>query len=274
MNIFPPTGDLSMGGYKLTDLGTPTAGTDATNKAYVDAFVSGLTPLAACVVATTGALTATYANGASGVGATLTNATTQAAITIDGVALSSSQRVLVKDQPAGAQDGLYTVTTVGSGATNWVLTRATDFDTSAEMIEGSYTNITSGTSSNKGSIWLFTTSQPITVGTTVLTFSEFGMFVTSVFGRAGAVTAQTGDYTAAQITGLGTIVNEEIPTGTINGSNVTFTLANTPLAGSLALYLAGARQWNNGSGDYTLSGATITFANAPTVGALLADYRY
>lgn len=204
-NIFPPSGDISMGGFKITNLGDPTAATDAANKEYVDAFVSGLTPLAACRVATTAALTATYSNGTAGVGATLTNATTQAAISIDGVSLSASDRVLVKDQAAPAQNGLYTVTTVGSGATNWVLTRATDFDTSAEMIEGSYTNITAGTV-NQGEVWLFTTSSPVVVGTTALNFSQFGTFGTMSTQNANAVA----------ITG-----------GTIDGTNIGATTAGT-----------------------------------------------
>lgn len=69
--------------------------------------------------------------------------------------------------------------------------------------------------------------------------------------------------------------DEEIPTGLINGTNVTYTLVHTPNpAGSLQLYLAGLQQWQNASGDYTLSGATITFALAPTLGPLLAWYRF
>jgi len=73
-------------------------------------------------------LNATYDNGTSGVGATLTNAGTQAAITIDGVALSSADRVLIYNQTNAAHNGIYTVTTVGDGSTNWVLTRSTDAD--------------------------------------------------------------------------------------------------------------------------------------------------
>jgi hypothetical protein len=66
-------------------------------------------------------------------------------------------------------------------------------------------------------------------------------------------------------------VTGELPTGTIDGSNVTFTLAHTPLS-SVALYFNGIRQRQGP--DYTVSGATITFASAPDSGGLLADYRY
>lgn len=96
----------------------------------------------------------------------------------------------------------------------------------------------------------------------------------SITGLATPVGNSTGTNKLYVDGAIGTIVNQEIPSGTINGSTTAFTLAHTPVAGSVALYLAGARQWNNTSGDYTISGTTITFAIAPTVGPLLADYRY
>ncbi len=68
-------------------------------------------------------------------------------------------------------------------------------------------------------------------------------------------------------------VTSEIPSGTINGINVTFMLANLPLPGTLALYQEGARL-STGI-DYTLSAVTITFITAPKPGdLLLADYRF
>lgn len=73
--------------------------------------------------------------------------------------------------------------------------------------------------------------------------------------------------------GSSTDVWSETPSGTIDGSNVTFTLAHTPTAGSVALYLNGARQ--KVTDDYTISGTTITFISAPLTGSnLLADYVY
>ena len=106
-------------------------------KTYVDNVAgSGFNVLTAAYVATTANLTASYSNGAAGVGATLTNSGTQVALTIDGIAVSASQRVLVKNQTSEAQNGIYTVTDIGSGSTNWVLTRATDYDTAAEINPG------------------------------------------------------------------------------------------------------------------------------------------
>lgn len=68
-------------------------------------------------------------------------------------------------------------------------------------------------------------------------------------------------------------VTEETPSGSINGSNTAFTLANTPTAGTLKLYLNGLRLKSGAGNDYTLSTATITMTTAPVSGdVLLADY--
>lgn len=73
----------------------------------------------------------------------------------------------------------------------------------------------------------------------------------------------------------GTPVYGETPAGTVNGSNVAFTLANAPASGSLQLYLNGLRQRPGAGNDYTLSGSTITCNAAPLAGdTLAADYRY
>ena len=125
----------------------------------------------ACLVATTANLTATYANGTAGVGATLTNSGTLAALSIDGIALAVGQRVLVKDQTTALQNGIYTVTNIGSASIAWVLTRATDFDSASQMIRGFVIEIISGTV-NAVSGWMLTSSVT-TVGTDSLTFARF-----------------------------------------------------------------------------------------------------
>ena len=69
--------------------------------------------------------------------------------------------------------------------------------------------------------------------------------------------------------------DEEVPSGLINGSNTTYTLANTPVSGSVKLFLNGVRLYAGAGNDYTISGTTITMASAPDTGStLLADYRY
>ena len=153
-------------------------------KTYVDATASGLDLKDSSSVATAAALSAvTYANGSSGVGATLT-ADANGALSVDGVTMSALyDRVLVKDQAAGLQNGIYTVTATGSGAAVFVLTRATDFDSATEVTSGAFTFIEKGTT-NSDSGWVMTTDGAVTIGTTALAFSQFS--------GAGQITAGTG----------------------------------------------------------------------------------
>ncbi len=131
------------------------------------------------VVATTALLTASYNNGASGVGATLTNTGTFAPLSIDGVSLTSGDRVLVKNQTGlTAQNGIYTVTTVGTVSTAWVLTRATDFDTTAEIQRGASFFVSSGTV-NANRYYYCSNASAVTVGTTGIGFVRGGGFTTA-----------------------------------------------------------------------------------------------
>ena len=207
-------------------------------KAYVDAVSSGLDLKESSHAATTANLSSAYDNGSSGVGATLTNNSTQAALSVDGQTMVAAERLLVKDQTAGLQNGIYTVTTVGTNSTNWVLTRATDFDGSPsnEVDSGSFTFVETGTD-NADSGWVVTTDGTITVGTTAISWSQFsgagqitagaGMTKSgntlNVIGTsnkitvsADAVTISTSYVGQTSITTLGTIT-----TGVWNGTAIT-----------------------------------------------------
>lgn len=130
----------------------------------------GYATLSACLVATTAALTVVYANGVLGVGATLTNAGAMAALSLDGVSVAVGNRVLVKNQASTFQNGIYTVTVVGSGAVNWVLTRATDYDQAAEIAEDQIVLVNQGTVS-AGLAYQETSPGPFTMGTSAITFA-------------------------------------------------------------------------------------------------------
>jgi len=152
-------------------------------KAYVDATASGLDLKDSSHAATTAALAAvTYANGSSGVGATLT-ADANGALTVDGQTMVAAERLLVKNQAAGLQNGIYTVTATGSGSAVFVLTRTTDFDSPAEVTSGAFTFVETGTT-NADSGWVMTTDGAVTIGTTALAFSQFS--------GAGQITAGAG----------------------------------------------------------------------------------
>jgi hypothetical protein len=206
-----PTTDVSLASYKITNLASPVASTDAANKQYVDDVAQGLNIHAASFAATTANLNATYSNGSSGVGATLTNAGAQAAFTTDGTSPSLNARILVKNQTTTSQNGIYTLTTVGTGSTNWVLTRATDFDTSAEIAGGDFTFVDNGTTlANTG--WVCV-DEVTTVGTDPIVFAQFsgaGTYIAgdglTLTGSTFAVGAGTGISVGADTVGINTAV--------------------------------------------------------------------
>ena len=134
--------------------------------------VSGASGRASCRVATIAVLSGSpvYVNGSSGVGATLTEVGF-GVLTVDGVAVALGDRVLVKTQADNKQNGIYTVTTVGTSLINYVLTRATDYDQTVDVFEGTFTVIEEGTV-NSGTVWQETTSGSITMGASAIVFAE------------------------------------------------------------------------------------------------------
>jgi hypothetical protein len=174
---------------------TPVNNTDIVNKAYADAIASGIHFHEAVNLATTTALPAnTYNNGTSGVGATLT-ANANGALSVDSTLTITSERILVKNEAAGANNGVYTVTQVGSAGTPYILTRATDFDTVGtgvdQIDEGDFFLVTSGTA-NVNTAWVQQTAPPITIGTTALVFQQFSAPITYT---AGTGLSESPSYT-------------------------------------------------------------------------------
>ena len=147
----------------------PVVALGAATKQYADLTGAGFFILTPCVVSTTANLNATPAG--AGVGATLTNAGVQAAFSADGVSPPINSRILVPFQTLSQHSGIYELTTVGTGATNWVLTRTTDFDTAAEILPGSFVTVTSGTLYTQSS-WI-QTATVVTVDTDPITWAQF-----------------------------------------------------------------------------------------------------
>ena len=187
----------------------PTAALQLSTKQYVDgqvASVSNTTFHTAVGYATTADLgTVTYNNGTSGVGATITNAGTQAALTIDGYTFTATDvtnatRVLVKNQSSGLQNGIYVVTNQGSGSTNWVLTRSTDFNTvgtGPNYIETGAAAFVSGGTLNGSTSWVMNTTGTITVGSTALVWVQTS--------SSGNITVSAPITKTGNTIGLGTV---------------------------------------------------------------------
>ena len=152
-------------------VGTPDSANDGVNKAYADALISGQLWKEAAKLATVAALPAgTYDNGASGVGATFT-VTALGILTVDGVATVLGDRIAVKDQVAGLQNGIYEVTTEGTAGVAAVLTRTLDADNSpSNELETASIFVTAGTA-NANKTWVQTATS-VTVGTTALVFVQ------------------------------------------------------------------------------------------------------
>ena len=176
-----PTASVDFNAQKLTGLADPVNDQDAATKKYVDSTAQGLDTKASVVAASTANFAATYDNGTSGVGATLT-ASANGALSLDGDSPSAGDRVLMKDQTAALQNGIYTVTTVGDGGTAAVLTRATDFDAGSEIPSG-YAFVEGG-NTQAGNGYVCVSEAPVTVGTTAITFEQFS--------GAGQIEAGTG----------------------------------------------------------------------------------
>ena len=163
---------------------TPTGVTNKYTQASILNFylmAMGYTTYAAVRVATTSALTAVYNNGTIGVGATLTNSGAMVALSIDGVALALGDRVIVQTQASTFQNGIYTVSAIGSASVNWVLTRATDYDQTSEIVELGLTLVNQGLT-YAGKLFEEIAPTPITVGTSPILFALYSMTTPQSFG--------------------------------------------------------------------------------------------
>ena len=253
------------------------------NKSYVDSVANGLDVKASVRVATTANLAATYNNGAG----TLT-ASSNGAIAVDGVTLSANDRVLVKDQTTGTQNGFYKVTATGGAGAAFVLTRTPDADAASELTAGAFTFTEEGTA-NADNGYVLSTNGAITLGTTAIAFEQFsgagqiaagnGLTKTGntidVVGTADKITVSANAITIASgyvgqtsITTLGTIA-----TGVWNGTAIAVGSGGTGLSSIAKGSVLVANSANTlsaldggGSNDgflaYTASSDTLSFATS------------
>lgn len=182
--------DLDADGYKITNLATPTNGTDAATKAYVDAVSEGLHVHEAARV---------Y------VGSNIDLSTDlEAGDVIDGITLVAGDRVLVNGQTTQSQNGIYVVQSSGAAV------RAADFDSPSEVASGDFIFVSSGTSYGQTG-WVQTNS-PATIGVNAISFTQF----------SGA-----GTYTAgAGLTLTGTVFSVDV---TPSSGNASLEIANSAL---------------------------------------------
>jgi hypothetical protein len=187
-------------------------------KEYVDAVKQALIVKDSVRAATTVSISATYNNTAG----TLTNSGSHTAFSIDGISLVAEDRVLIKDQTAGEENGIYEVTTVGDASTAWVLTRAIDANIGTELVGGTFTFVTEGSiQQDKG--FIFTHDSVPTLGTTDITITQFS--------SAGIIIAGDG----LGKTGNDLFLNDDNITLEISSDNVRIKGISSTAAGDLLI---------------------------------------
>ena len=235
------TGAIAMGTNKITGLGTPTDGTDAATKSYVDTTVQGIDWKASVKAATTANLT---------LASDLENGDT-----LDGVTLATGDRVLVKDQSTGSQNGIYVVK--ASGAPD----RSTDADEGAEVTANFAVFVEQGTV-NADSGFTLTNNGAVTIGTTALAFTQFTGLGQIIAGTGLDKTGNTLDIDSTVTTNDGT---QTLTNKTINGSSNTIT--NVSLTSGVTGTLPVA---NGGTGITSLGTGIATFLETPSSANLAA----
>jgi hypothetical protein len=241
---------------------TTTAGNGlSTNTAYfvfsvpaVNQLTLSLTFGGAQITGLTNASGLTYATRAnSGVGATLTNSGAQAALTLDGIALSVADRVMVRLQTNGAENGVYVVTTVGDGSTNWVLTRSADANqvnpsNPDGLGTGDYFYTQEGTLNAGDSHVLTTEPNTMIIGYTTLTYTQFSGSVDYVGGTNITVAGQTISVSGTIAATLGGTGTSTVATGDLLYGSATNTWSKLPLGiayKSLIINASGTQvEWN------------------------------
>lgn len=248
---------LDLVSQKIVNLASPSASTDAVNKAYVDDKLSGLAWKAPVRAATTvtGTLATSYANSQ----------------VIDGVTLATGDRILIKDQAAGAENGIYTVNVSGAP------TRATDMDITAEAVNNTTVLVQEGTV-NADKAYTLSNNGTITLGTTALTFVQVGGGGGTTYVAGNGLTespagtfnvgAGTGITVAADTVAIDTsVVTRKYAVAVGDGSSTSITVTHNLNTRDVIVAIYDATTFEVVECDIvnaTVNTVTLTFATAPT----------
>lgn len=272
-----PTTTTQTAGDNSTKISTTAFVTTAISNA-----VAGINPAVAVEAATTVNVSGyTYSNGVSGVGATLTQ-NSAAVVVIDGYTLLLNDRVLFKNQTTGANNGVYVITTLGTGVIPAVFTRASDYNQPSDINNTGAIPVINGTA-NATTSWLLT-STVTTIGTDSLTYTQFSYAPSDIVTLTGTQTLTNKTLTSSTnilggvVLTLGSDANYD--TYYRNSSGILTRLANGTTGQFLGANTAAAPTWQTPSGTGTVTsvgvgstGSTLTITSSPvtTSGTINAE---
>jgi len=257
------TNGLNLGNQRIINLGSPSADTDAANKSYVDARVAGLTWKESVRAASTATVDIAQLNNGDA---------------LDGVTVATGDRVLLKNQSSGGENGIYVV-----GATAGTSARATDADSTAEL-HNATVFVREGTV-NADTAWV-QTATVTTVGTTAQTWAQFGAgggssytFGDGLVESGGDVDIELGASSGLTLAG-GTlqidtsVVMRRYSANVGDGSSTAITLTHNLNSRDVTVQVyTNASPWDTVLCDVTrptVNTVTLTFATAPASAAYRA----
>jgi hypothetical protein len=229
-------GNVAMGNFNITGLATPINTTDAATKEYVDEVAQGLQARTAANAYASANLDATYDNGTSGVGATLTANANGVFPEIDGVTLNTTtaRRLLVAGQTNAAHNGLYVLIDAGSASTPWILRRCVECDT-AQEIPGSYVFINGGTTfADTGWVATVADASTFVVGTDAINWVQFSGAGSFTAGTGLTLTGTEFSISNTTVTAASYGSGDAVATFTVNAQGQLTAAANVSIAANAA----------------------------------------
>lgn len=276
-------GDLDIQNHYINNVNDPVLPQQAATKNYVDVLASGFVFEPTVIAASTNNINANYNNGNNGVGATLTNNGSLTAFSLDGILLTTSNRVLIKNQSLAFQNGIYIVTTVGNNTTPWILTRASNYDQPLEIKPGELVPVQNGTV-NTSTVWLQTAVVNV-IGTDNINYIQFSYSPSYFLQVANNLSDLSNIVTARNNLGLTNIAIQNVIEYNVLVGGASNTITSIPLLnGQLLIGSTGANPvatiptngtnitWTTGAGSLTanLTGQ-VALANGGTGANLTAN---